>query len=84
MIHFLVYKIALSLLEVLLLILITKNKKQTKAKIAYVKKEPHFLIDQPRIRRIFMLCFIKSIYFLTNLGTSLVGRLYFYHSHKNI
>ena len=50
---------------------------KAKARTAYFKKEPHFLIDQPRTRRIFMLCSIKSIYFLTNLGTSLVGGLYF-------
>ena len=50
---------------------------KAKARTAYFKKEPHFLIDQPRTRHIFMLCCIKSIYFLTNLGTSLVGRLYF-------
>ena len=73
-----VYKFALSLLKVLLLILIIKNKKmKAKARTAFFKKEPHFLIDQPRTRHIFMLCCTKSIYLLTNLGTSLVGRLYF-------
>ena len=72
-----VYKFALLLLKILLLILIIKYKKKAKAGTAYFKKEPHFLIDQPGTRHIFMLCCKKSIYFLTNLGTSLVGRLYF-------
>ena len=76
-----VYKF-LSLLKVFFLYLIIKNKKRTKAKArtAYFKKERHVLIDQPRTRRIFMLSSIKAIYFLTNLGTSLVGRLYFYET----
>ena len=42
----------------------------------YLKKEPHFLTDQPRTCCIFMLRSIKYIFFLTNLVTSLVYRFY--------
>ena len=34
--------------------------------------EPQFLTDQPRTCRIFMLCCIRSTYFLANLGSGLV------------
>ena len=45
-------------------------------RITYFKKEPHSLMDQPRICRIFMLRCIKSIYFLTKFLTSLVYTVY--------
>ena len=34
-----------------------------KTRTAYFKREPHFLVDQLRTRRIFMLCYRKPIFF---------------------
>ena len=42
-----------------------KQKTKTKTRTTYFQKQPHFLIEQPRTCRNFMLCCIKSKHFLT-------------------
>ena len=42
---------------------LSKKKLKAKTRTAYLKKEPHFLVDQLRTCRIFMLCYRKPIFF---------------------